>query len=348
MDLPGGPISPVELVARARYLGLFVAARVPLSPWLSLEAGLRRNDAWVRLDDRRGEALDGRHRFRRLNPGAEVDWEVAEGVTMRAGWHRTNRVPAPAELGCADPDAPCSLANFFIADPPLEQEVTESAEAGVALARAGWRLSVAAFRATSQDDIQLVASGVRGRGYFKNVGRTRRQGAEVTAEVSLARWLQARLGYALTDATFRTGFALPSPNHPAAEADGSVTVAPGDRLANVPRHRGVMTVEATHGGVGLGLDLSAQSGMRYQGDEIGALETTGRYARLDLRAAWTVNPAFELFAEVRNLTNTRASTFGILGEVGDVELDEAPGASDPRFAGPLAPRRWRLGARVRF
>lgn len=346
--IPGGPLAPVELKAFARYLGLFAATTVPLADTLSAELALRWNRARIRLEDQLGTALDGDHRFTRLNPGIELDWEAAPGLDLRLGWHQTNRVPTPAELGCADPEAPCSLANFFVADPPLKQVVTGSWEAGAGWERGGLRLDLSLWRATSRDDIALIASDVRGRAYFANVARTRRQGGEVIARGGLTPWLTASAGYAFTDATFRSSFALSSPNNPAADAEGLIAVGPGDRLPNVARHRGLLSLDAAQGPWRLGVDLQAQSGLRYLGDEIGALGTTGAFATVALRGGWKLAPALELFGEVRNLTDTRAATFGLLGEVDEVELEEAPGAEDPRFQGPLAPRRWRIGVRARF
>src|SRR3546814_6402178 len=81
------------------------------------------------MRDRIGTALNGDHRFRRLNPGLEFDYRLSQGLNLRVGYAQSNRAPTPAELSCADENAPCSLANFFIADPPLKQVVAKSWEA---------------------------------------------------------------------------------------------------------------------------------------------------------------------------------------------------------------------------
>ena len=41
------------------------------------------------------------------------------------------RVPTAVELTCADPAAPCTLPNIFVADPPLKQVVATTYELGV-------------------------------------------------------------------------------------------------------------------------------------------------------------------------------------------------------------------------
>lgn len=173
---PDGSIAPVSLTAKTRYTGLFVADHLPIGDRLTLELGLRWNHARIILEDHIGTALNGRHRFTRINPGVELEWEAARNLTLRAGYSEANRAPTPAELACADEAAPCSLTNFFIADPPLKQVVARSFEvgAGGTIGRVKSLLSV--YRTTSADDIQFVASEIRGRAFFQNIGQTRRQG----------------------------------------------------------------------------------------------------------------------------------------------------------------------------
>ena len=48
-----------------------------------------------------------------------------------------------------------------------------------------------------------------------------------------------------------------------------------------------------------------------------------------------------------NLLDTNYETFGVLAEI-EIELDEAPGAADPRFVSPGAPRSAFAGVRFRF
>lgn len=65
-------------------------------------------------------------------------------------------------------------------DPPLQQVVTRTFEAGVrGSGEHGLRWSAGWFRATNHDDILFVASQQTGFGYFKNFETTRRQGLEL-------------------------------------------------------------------------------------------------------------------------------------------------------------------------
>jgi len=57
-------------------------------------------------------ALDGDHSFRRFNPALGVNWNPPGADLVRL-YTQVMRVPAPAELTCADATAPCSLPNQF-------------------------------------------------------------------------------------------------------------------------------------------------------------------------------------------------------------------------------------------
>ena len=159
---PDGSITPVSLNAKTRYTGVFIAEKLPLFGGLSAELGVRWNQAKVILDDRIGTVLDGNHKFTRVNPGAELDWEISPALSFRGGYAETNRAPTPAELACADAEAPCSLTNFFVGDPPLKQVVAKTWELGASgkLREGGWKIDwlVSGYRATNHNDIQFVAS----------------------------------------------------------------------------------------------------------------------------------------------------------------------------------------------
>lgn len=344
---PDGSITPVSLTAKTRYTGLFVADRLPIGERLTLELGLRWNNARVVLDDRIGAALDGSHRFRRLNPGVELEWEAARNLTLRAGYSEANRAPTPAELACADEEAPCSLTNFFIADPPLKQVVARSFEAGAtgSIGPVDWLLS--AYRATSDDDIQFFASDTRGRAFFRNIGKTRRQGIEATIGYRRGR-LSGSAGYALTDATFRSPLLLNAPDNPGADADGRIGVEAGDQLPGIPRHRAILSIDYDGDAWALGGDIQAASGQHFFGDEANLRQRTDAYAIANLRGSVRLGGPVTLFGEVRNLFDKSYATFGAFGATDEIELEEAPGASDPRSLGPGAPRRWSMGLRASF
>ena len=349
-------IAPVSVITRNLYAGFFAAETLPLGPNLRLEAGLRFNLAAIKLEDQIGTALDGQHHFTRLNPGLELDWDAAPGLSLRAGYAETNRAPTPAELSCADPEAPCSLANFFVADPPLRQVVARTWELGAAgrSAVGGWRLEwlASAYRADSRDEIRRFAAGVRGRAYFQNLGDARRQGIELSFTAERG-GMRIAANYAFSDATNRSLVRIAAHANPAAEEDGAITIQPGARLPGVPRHTANLNLDyAGKAGAwrrfSVGGTLSARSSQILLGDESNRAAPLPGYAVFDLRGRIELLREVALFGEVRNVLNRRFATFGTFGEIGEVALAEAPNAASPRFVGPGAPRRWTIGIRRGF
>ncbi len=350
-----GAIAPVRLTARTRYSGLFLTDSLPITGRLRAELGLRYNLARIALIDRIGTALNGRHTFRKLNPGLELDWKASDALDLRAGFTQTNRAPTPAELSCADADAPCSLANFFVADPPLEQIVARTFELGASghARLGGWTLDalVSGYRTTNHDDIGYVASDIRGRAYFRNFGTTRRQGVELTLKARTTGW-EIAAGYAFTDATYRSAMTVASPANPEADADGTIAVTPGDRLPGIARHSATLSLDHSSQlgtrALTLGGDVIARSGQVLVGDEANLTPKVPGYVLVNLRASLELVPGLALFGSVRNLMDRAYATFGTFSEVDEIALAEAPGASDPRAYGPGSPRRWSLGLRARF
>jgi outer membrane receptor protein involved in Fe transport len=131
IDMADGPIRPVDVKNRRDDIGIYASDVVALTPHFDLSLSARYNNSRVRLADQLGTALNGRHRFERLNPAIGAVWRVSERASLYAGYAESNRAPTPAELSCADPDAPCSLSAFFVGDPDLKQVVARTWEAGV-------------------------------------------------------------------------------------------------------------------------------------------------------------------------------------------------------------------------
>ncbi|NWP10150.1 TonB-dependent receptor domain-containing protein, partial [Escherichia coli] len=83
--------------------------------------------------------------------------------------------------------------------------------------RISWNGSV--FRTVNSNDILEIASGIPGRGYFQNAGRTRRQGVEINTSYRDGKW-RLFANYSLIDATYRSPLTLNSPFNPFADEDG--------------------------------------------------------------------------------------------------------------------------------
>src|SRR4030095_11636035 len=194
-----------DVATRTRTGGLYVADTMTLSPqWALLLAG-RYNVARIVTQDLTGEspAIDATSTFRRFNPAVGLTWTARPQVNVFGGVNQGTRVPTAVELTCADPAAPCTLPNIFVADPPLKQVVATTYEIGVRgrVGAAGF-YSAAIYRTNLADDIQFIGagSGAVNAGYFQNVGNTRRQGIELTGGMALGE-LSLVARYTLLDAT---------------------------------------------------------------------------------------------------------------------------------------------------
>ncbi len=347
MPLPG---AEVGLRAVTGHVGLW-----GLRHWttagdrLTWTLQARYNDSRVELDDQLGTALDGDHGFSRLAPSAgfvrELRGNGSSSVLLFGNVSQSSRVPTPVELTCADPDDPCRLPNAFVADPPLDQVVTTSAEFGLRGTGGALRWSAALFHGESRDDIIFVSSGAgASAGYFRNVDATRRRGIELWMRGSRGR-LNWDASWTLLDATFEDRLTLSSPPHPLAE-DGEIEVEPGDFLPGVPRRQFRAGAALTMAGrVVLGARLHGDSARYLRGDEANLLAPVGSAWRGDLWSRIELAPSLDLDLEVSNVTDSEYETFGALGEP-----DEALGDDfeNPRFLSPAEPRAFRASLRLRL
>src|SRR5262249_21278699 len=185
IDIASGEIAPVSVSSANDYFGLYATDAFDITPALSLTLSARFNSVHISLNDRFGTALNGLHDFSRLNPAIGLTYKLAPEANLYAGYSEANRAPTPAEFSCASPAVPCSLTNFFVADPDLKQVVGHTFEAGARggsdFGAASLRWHAGLYRTTLDDDILFAASPILGRAFFRNIGETRRQGIEASA-----------------------------------------------------------------------------------------------------------------------------------------------------------------------
>lgn len=356
--------APVRLVAENRYFRAFVSDTLYATDDLTLTGSVAANYATVKLTDESlflgtpGNALDGDHDFFSMNPAVGAAWAIPgleSPVTLYGGFRQGSRAPSPAELSCADPDDPCNLPNAFVADPPLEQVISRTFEAGLRGSLDGLALdwSASAFRATNSDDIVFISAGTGlSSGYFDNVGETRRQGFELSLDGE-AGWFDWFVNYAYLEATFQTNFRVFAENHPMA-VDDEIPVETGDRIPGIPAHSlgagfGIGPVD----GMRIAPSLVYRSGVYLRGDEGNLAPRTEAYTVANLDASYRVDDWLELFARVENLFDRRYETFGVFGESGcEVPIRELPcpggrgGITNPRFISPGQPRAAMAGVRI--
>ena len=321
-----------SLETRTRTSALYLANTWSPAERISITFGGRFDAVDLELIDQIGTALNGDHRFSRFNAMLRAGYR-GEGWRGYLKLAETNRAPSPVELTCADPEDPCRLPNGFLADPPLDDVVARTIEAGLRGGEAvGWELTL--YRTINRDDIHFVSAGsFTNEGFFANVGETRRDGFEGRVfGGDRVRW---EMAYAYLDATFLDALRLPSPNHPEIDT-GEVSVLPGDRLPLLPRHQLKGFVEwRVSDRWAFGFDARMRSDIVYRGDEGNDIEAIDGFVVADGYLDFKITDAWRLRATVENLFDEDYATFGVFGEADEVLGDEF---DNPRFITPSMKR----------
>lgn len=282
-------------------------------------------------DGSRG-SLNGNYVYPRFNPAAGVTWNPSPHFGAYFSYSESSRAPTAVELGCADPNNPCNLPNALVGDPPLDQVVTRTFEAGV---RSGQesklRWSAGMFRGTNYNDLLFVSSPQTGFGYFTNFGKTRRQGIETSLSDRIGHFTVGG-NYTFLDATYQSPQTVDGGGNSANESalagvpgiDDNINIVPGDRIPQTPRHlfKAYTGFEAASK-FDVDLELVAVSSSLARGNEnnldkpdgvyyLGTGVSPG-YAVVDLSAHYHLNKHAQLFLQINNLLDRRYYTAAQLG-----------------------------------
>ena len=277
-----------------------------------------------------------------------LTYKLTPNVTAYAGYSQANRAPTPLELGCADPARPCLIDGFLISDPPLKQVVSTTYEAGLrgTFDLGGrWQWNVGGYRTSNRDDIINVASQISGFGYFLNAATTRRQGVEAGLTFKRDRWT-AYANYTFVDATFQTPLTLASPNNPAADGSGNISVSPGDHIPAIPAHRfkAGFDYSVTEPWT-VGADLNVVGSQYLIGDQSNQNPQVPAYWVVNLHTSYKVTKNVELFGLVQNLFNQH---YYVSGTFFDTQGISSLSFNDPRTFVPGMPLAAYAGVRASF
>ena len=344
-----------------------------LSEQLTLVVSGRLNNTLIDLKDLSGERpeLDGEHDFFRFNPAVGLTFQPTDNLNVYGSYSESNRAPTPVELACNDSvytraqlfaDDPddvefeCRLPNAFLADPPLNDVVSKSFEAGVRgnVGLVDYHLGF--FHTTNHDDILFQTTG-RATGLFANVDKTRHLGFEgqLNGSTDNLNWF---LAYSYLEATFEDDFvAVENENWPSGLGDQ--VVENGDRIPGLPEHTLKLGADyLLFERLNVGFDVAYTSKKELRGNEgnyrgesgeesEGYLDPVGGYAVVNLRASYNVTDNIQIFGRVTNLFDEDYESFGLLGEEPDeVAVEEFEDYESPRFVGPGAPRAGFVGIKV--
>ncbi|WOD15317.1 TonB-dependent receptor [Paraburkholderia kirstenboschensis] len=335
--------------------GIYMQDTLSVTKQWSLTLAGRYNWADATIGDSSGlqPQLNGHHTFSRFNPAVGINWNPTSTFTAYATYNEGMRSPTAIELACADPAAPCSLPNDFVSDPALQPVISKTFEFG-ARGRVGqattW--SAAVYRTTLDNDIEFISSNgaASNRGFFQNVGRTRRQGFELSGRSQLGP-LAVTASYSYIDATYRSAWTESSPSNSSADANGNIDVKPGDHLPGIPANTVKLQLDyAATAKWKVGANLTWRGGIYAQGDENNQ-DVNGKiagYLLIDLDTSYQVTKQLQVFANITNLLDKRYASFGTLGENffnGPNHTFDGSNPSNEQFVGPGAPRGFWVGLR---
>jgi outer membrane receptor protein involved in Fe transport len=279
-------------------------------------------------------SLTGDYTFNRFNPSLGLTYNPRSWLNFYGNYSQSNRAPTSIELGCADPANPCNLPNALSSDPPLQQVITHTWEAGIRgkseTGHASWGAGV--FRANNSNDILFVASQITGTGYFQNFGKTLREG--VQANVA-GRWWRLNYGldYTFLSATYQSVETLDGSANNTSDLSlagnpgvgGIITVHPGNRIPLIPKQIGKAYVDIQAAKkLFFTFGLTANSSSYVRGNENNAYSAgrpyylgpgiTPGYALMNFAAHYDFTPHLRLGIQVDNLGDRHYYTGGQLSD----------------------------------
>ncbi len=284
-------------------------------------------------------SLDGNYVFQRFNPAVGLTWSPIPTVNAYASYTQSSRAPTAIELGCADPANPCSLPNALASDPPLQQVVSGTWEAGLRGRPElsfvhNLRWNAGAFRAENRNDILFVSSVQLGTGYFQNFAKTRREGFDTNLDGRIGR-VAWGLDYTFLLATYQSDEILDGAANNTSDTaltgtpglDGNIYVHPGNRIPLIPKQNGkaYANFQATSK---LMFDVSEviESSSYARGNENNAYKSDGvyylgpgvtpGYAITNFRAHYDLTKRFQLAVQIDNLFNHQYYTAAQLAKTG--------------------------------
>lgn len=293
---------------RVFTVGPFVRAFLPIARRLRLTVGARYDRAQFEVEDRfttDGRDDSGSRILTAFSPMLGVTYRLSDERTLFANVSTSFQTPTTTEMINRPPalHQPCCPAGFNDLDP----ERAASVEAGFRGTLAGRiHLDVTAYHMRVRDAIMpYQVAQVEGRDFFRNSGRTRHTGFELSTTVALTRTLSATTSYAHSDFTFEDS---------------------GKSLPGVPPHHALVrgSLRTRH----LVLEPEMELTASYYANDANTDAARNASAtifnlRIRARTAWGVDP----FIIVSNLTDQHYNSSVVINAAGSRFFEPAPGRS---------------------
>jgi iron complex outermembrane recepter protein len=327
---------------------------------VTLSAGARYDYVRIPFENLVDPSFDTTGTYKRFNPRVGASVEVTPGGSIFGSWGEAFRAPAVIENACADPETACPLPFALGDDPPLEPVKASTLEAGFRYGSSRYALSGSVYYTSVRNDIFLTPFGDANAptgstidGFFVNLDKTRRVGAELAAAYKFPSGHSIYANYAYTRATFQSDadlFTIRSASGVNPETGDTVTnpfptgneVIPGDRFPLVPDH------QVKLGGLlKVGEYLSVGADGRYigkqflRGDEANITDPLAGYFVADARVSVDFG-RWEINGIVTNLFQDTSAIFGTF----NINQGNPDGPTVERFLTPNHRRSFRLVVRT--
>ena len=176
-----------NLSGRTKTFGLYALDTISFNDQWHLTAGARYNYSEVDNVDKRSASAQAEgsltevQSWGRVNPTVGLTYRLNEQNSTYVSYGESNRAPTSIEMGCSNPEIACTLPTQMADDPPLDDVVAKTFEFGFRTSQKDLDISGALYRAVNHDDLQFINTNAQnGLGYFDNIGKTIRQGLDLT------------------------------------------------------------------------------------------------------------------------------------------------------------------------
>lgn len=340
----------VNVKTEQEALGLYVSNALDLNDQITMTLAGRWQDVNIEISDQTGEPenadLNGEHDFDRFSPAISMTYQSNPKTTLFINYSEGFRVPTAAELTCADPDDPCNLPNAFVADPPLDPVIARTVELGVRGQLDlgdGLFWDAALYRTRLHDDLLFTVTEAGGGGFFRNIGRTLRDGLELGISGQHNQFVYFA-NYSYIDASFDSQVVLASVVDP----DG-VQVRAGNKIPGIPEHTFKLGMDyQLLSSLWIGGNMISVAGTHLRGDEGNALPETGSYTVFNLSAKFQAHQHLELWAKLDNVFDREYETAGARNFNANADIISGSDIAEERFVAPGAPRAGWLGISIKF
>jgi outer membrane receptor protein involved in Fe transport len=373
INLSGDKETTVSLLGKTKTYSLFATDTLSLNKEWHVTASVRYNYIDLKNSDNLNASssdyyLGGNHKFNRINPSLGVSFTPTEFINAYGSYSESSRAPSTIELGCANPEVPCKLPNAMASDPPLDQVVAKTYDLGLrGKISSDLKWSASYYRAMNHSDIQFISSTTSGAGYFDNVGKTKREGLDLSASGNIDKF-RFNMGYSFIRATYESDMTILAESNSSRDNDEQINITKGNYLAGIPKHqfklRGAYDITPDWS-VGANLLAFSSQYMRgnennkhqensalcaSDGDEVncGKGKIAG-YAIVNLDSQYNVGKGWKLFAKAINIFDQDYASVGRLGisrfDSAGVWRTDGIGSA---FVAPGAPRAGWIGVRYEF